>query len=227
MPGGNDLDRLAKTSSILPVSLTESAPGCFWTLTITAGLLSNPASPRLNDAAGDFGQLLEQDRLALGIAHRDVLQGLPGGSSAPGYRIRYSHGHSVRGNRHWCCWKTRCAVSRSSNPTPSWPIIAVLGSIRELTDLAADRDDLCYPGIDNRRGRRMKSAYSRTAIGLTLAGSAGKAISMISPITDEIGPMFGLTPAGSCSFTFGQSFGDQLSISVDIRSPGELGIDDR
>ncbi len=57
------------------------------------------------------------------------------------------------------------------------------------------------PGTDSRRGRNTKSAYSRAAIGLTAAASIGSAISMISPMIDETGPMIGVNPPGNCSRT--------------------------
>src|SRR5574337_519645 len=57
------------------------------------------------------------------------------------------------------------------------------------------------PGMVSRRGRSTQSAYSRTCIGLTLSGSAGRAMRRISPMIEEIGPICGMMPAGSCSRT--------------------------
>ena len=55
------------------------------------------------------------------------------------------------------------------------------------------------PGMAMRRGRSTQSAYSRTCIGEIFAVSIGIAICMISPITELIGPMRGITSSGSPS----------------------------
>jgi len=62
------------------------------------------------------------------------------------------------------------------------------------------------PGIDSRRGRSTKSAYSRAAIGLTAGvwpspAPSGSAISMTSPMIDDTGPMTGVMSPGNCSRT--------------------------
>ena len=57
------------------------------------------------------------------------------------------------------------------------------------------------PGTDSSRGRSTQSAYSRTAIGLVLAGSMGRAISSTSPMMEAMGPICGATPAGRRSRT--------------------------
>ncbi len=55
------------------------------------------------------------------------------------------------------------------------------------------------PGTVSSCGRTVKSASSRSVIGSTLV--LDMAISMISPITDEIGPICAATSGGSCSRT--------------------------
>lgn len=57
------------------------------------------------------------------------------------------------------------------------------------------------PGIDSRRGRSTKSAYSRAFMGSVLATSIGKAISMISPMIEDTGPIIGEIFPGNCSLT--------------------------
>ena len=58
------------------------------------------------------------------------------------------------------------------------------------------------PGKVSKRGRITKSAYSRTAIGLILLVSMGRANNMISPMMELMGPMPTCsTPWGNCSRT--------------------------
>jgi hypothetical protein len=52
------------------------------------------------------------------------------------------------------------------------------------------------PGMDSSRGRSTQSAYSRTAMGVVLAGSMGMAMSRISPMMEETGAMRGVTAGG-------------------------------
>ena len=57
------------------------------------------------------------------------------------------------------------------------------------------------PEMVSSRGRSTQSAYSRTCMGLIFAGSPCSATSMISPMMEEMGPIWGITPSGNCSFT--------------------------
>ena len=62
------------------------------------------------------------------------------------------------------------------------------------------------PGIDSRRGRSTKSAYSRACIGVATGdlpspGTSGSATSITSPMIDDTGPITGVMSPGICSRT--------------------------
>ncbi len=115
----------------------------------------------------------------------------------------------MRNSWPWACRKpplvfapkSRSASSSFSRSTPSACNWAGMSSTRYCLTSPPIGMTCATPGIVKRRGRITQSAYSRTAIGLTLAGSIGRAISSTSPMMDEIGPICGTTPAGKLSRT--------------------------
>ena len=200
MPGGRLWLRLLRAACTSPERRTVSALGCFCTLTITAGWPFMPASPRLV-AAANFTSANCLSRI--GWPSRTVTARLRRSSRRvvrPRLRIRYSRALSSRKPPLVLLEKALSALSSCSKPTPSWAISRVSGSTRNCRTSPPMGITWATPGIDSRRGRRTKSAYSRICMG-SLPAPIGRAISMISPITEEIGPMFGLTPSGSCSRT--------------------------
>src|SRR5262245_30934502 len=80
------------------------------------------------------------------------------------------------------------------------------------------------PGRARSCGRSTKSASSRTSIGETLP-SLVSAISMISPMIEVTGPIWGLTPRGSCSRMSVRRSATSWR-AVDIDTPVEFDIDD-
>ena len=80
---------------------------------------------------------------------------------------------------------------------------AVSGATRNVRTSPPMGMTCATPGIDSKRGRSTKSAYSRACIGVAAGvlpslGTSGKATSMISPMMDETGPITGVMSPGIC-----------------------------
>ena len=116
-------------------------------------------------------------------------------------RIRYSRALCSRKPPLVLAAKFLSAPSICSSVTPNACICAGSGSTRYCLTSPPIGMTCATPGMVSRRGRSTQSAYSRTCIGFTRAGSTGSAISMISPMIEAIGPICGAMPSGSCSFT--------------------------
>ncbi len=198
-PGGSVRARAASADSTTRVSAIESAPGCFCTLTMTAGCPFSPASPRLKAGAKRTPATCSSSTggwplRCTGRRCRSSSRVL-----RPTWRISTSRAFCSRKPPLLLPAKPRSADSSAEKLTPSCAMRAGSGSTRNCRTSPPIGMTCATPGIDSRRGRSTKSAYSRTCIALTRAGSAGSATSMISPITEATGPRLGLSPGGSCS----------------------------
>ena len=117
------------------------------------------------------------------------------------WRIKYSRPFNSKKPPLVLAENPRSAPSISSKVTPRCAIFAVSGATRYWRTSPPIGITCATPGIVSKRGRSTKSAYSRTAIDELRSLFTGRAINMISPMMDEIGPMVGLTPCGICSRT--------------------------
>jgi hypothetical protein len=95
--------------------------------------------------------------------------------------------------------KPRTAALSSSSVMPRARIRAGSGVMRYSRTSPPIGMTCATPGIDSNFGRTVKSAVSRSTIGS--ASAPASASSMISPITELIGPIAGTTPSGICAVT--------------------------
>ena len=199
-PAGRVRLRSCNAASTAFVSGTVSAPGCFCTDMMTAGLPPDPASPRLKRGAKSTAATWLRMTAWPSFMVTTRLRRSSMRVVRPMLRTTYSA-------RFWSTKpppvlapNDRIAFSTSSSVTSSRPICATLGVTWYCRTSPPIGMTCATPGMDSSRGRIVKSANSRTCMGVVFA-SAVMAISMISPIMDVIGPICGTTRAGSCSRT--------------------------
>ena len=94
------------------------------------------------------------------------------------------------------------ACSTWLSETPNCAMRAVSGATRSVRTSPPIGITCDTPGMDSRRGRSTKSAYSRACMGEAPSWACaviGSAISMISPMIEDTGPIDGSMPAGNCA----------------------------
>ena len=175
---------------------------------ITAGWPFSPASPRLMAGANFttatwFKSIGCWSLKATGKRARSssrVLLLPPPAPPVPRLRIRYSREFSSRKPPLVLAEKPLRASVTCSSVTPRAAMRTLSGCTWYCRTSPPIGTTCAMPGRLKRRGRSMKSAYSRTCIASILLVSIGRASSMISPMMELIGPMpTCVTLFGSCS----------------------------
>ena len=163
---------------------------------MTAGLPSNPASPRLMAGANVTSAtcLSNTGWLFLAVSARFLRSSSR--EVRPRLRIRYSRPLSSRKPPDVFEEKPLSALDSWSWVMPSSAMRTVLGCTWNWRTSPPMGMTCATPAMAIRRGRNTQSAYSRTAIGDSFSTSIGIATCMISPMMELIGPMRGITPAG-------------------------------